>query len=480
MLNQPVRAPAGARALSVGQQAMWFLQQLAPESTAYNAGSAVVLHFPVDADALTGAVRRLLARHSLLGSVFRLVRGEVWRVAAQIDDAGLVDLRDVTGLDDDALRRLARDLAQVPFRLDRDLPVRISLLRRSGRDDVLVVTAHHIVVDDVAQVEILRGLLAEYAGRPAGETESVPGDDAADFDDYVRRQREYLASPKAATAAAHWRGEFAGAEIPFDAGADRPRPAVYQHTGAEVGFALPPKLAAGLRDAAAARNVTVFAYLISVFQVALYRHSGNTRFVVGYPVTQRTAHNRRSIGYFVNTLPLCAQIDPDDGLDAALKAASRKMWRGLMHRDYPVAMMPRLLARPADPGRAGPIEVMFGLNTAGRGDEASAGLLPGRLVEHAGLAVSRFDFPEQQGQFDISVLVIQHDAGTHVKFKYNTSLFESRTAERLAAGYVELLERAVAGTLPERLRDLRGRRAEAVAVSSTGPAGGAAGRLEPC
>jgi len=434
---------------------------LAPASTAYNAGCAVVLHFPVESAALNRAVRQLLARHSLLSSVFRLVRGEVRRVAADLNTADLVEVRDVSGLDDNGLRRLAQDLAEVPFQLNRDIPIRVVLLRRSGREDVLVVTTHHIVIDDVAQVSILRDLLAEYAraatGSPAElDSEDEPEhDDAAEFDDYVRRQRAYLGSPKSAAAAEYWHHELAAPVIPFDIPTDHPRPAVYQHRGAEVGFALPPELVTAVADAAGTRNVTPFAYLMSVFQMLLYRHTGETRFIVGYPATHRTARNRWSVGYYVNTLPMCGEIDPDAGFAETLVVTNRKLWRGLMHRDYPAAMMPRLRTPPRDPSRPGLISVMFGVNTAPRGDTMSAGLLPDQPVEHAGLTVTRFDFPEQQGQFDLSVLVIQHEAGSYVKFKYNTSLFDPRTAERLASDYVDLLERAVAETLPDLLRDLR-------------------------
>lgn len=455
-MNQPsASSPTSAdtHAVSVGQEAMWFLQQLAPNSTAYNAGSAVTLHFPVDPAALNRAVRRLLTRHSLLASVFPLVRGEVRRVPANLNTADLVEVQDVSDLDDNNLRRLAQELAEIPFHLDRDIPIRLVLLRRATREDVLLITTHHIVIDDVAQISILRDLLAEYAR--ATTTSSPEHDDATDFDDYVRHQRDYLASPKSAAAAKYWHAELATPVIPFDIPTDHPRPAVYQHQGAEIGFPLTPDLVAAVADAANTRNVTPFAYLMSVFQLMLYRHTGQTHFIVGYPATHRTSHNRWSVGYYVNTLPMCGELNPDATFSETLTLTNRKLWRGLMHRDYPAAMMPRLRTPPRDPSRPGLISIMFGVNTATRSDTMSAGLLPDQPVQHAGLTVTRFDFPEQQGQFDLSVLVIQHETASYVKFKYNTSLFTPRTAHRLASDYVDLLNRAVTETLPTRLRDLR-------------------------
>ena len=61
--------------LSHGQQALWFLQQLAPESTAYHVARAVRIRSALDAPALRAALQTLVDRHASLRTTFPTVDG---------------------------------------------------------------------------------------------------------------------------------------------------------------------------------------------------------------------------------------------------------------------------------------------------------------------------------------------------------------------------------------------------------------------
>jgi hypothetical protein len=98
---------------------------------------------------------------------------------------------------------------------------------------------------------------------------------------------------------------------------------------------------------------------------------------------------------------------------------------------------------------------MFVLNDPAKRGALAAALEPGRRVEHAGLSVTEYYLPQQLGQFELTLQVVRHGWGALATLKYNTSLFTEYTARRLAGGYRELLDSAVHGTLPDRLRDLR-------------------------
>jgi hypothetical protein len=424
--------------LTVGQEALWFLQQLAPDSSAYNTSGAVNLHFPVDVDVMAASVRRTVSAHRILNSVFQLVGGEVRR-----RPSGVEATLEVRELDDD-VRGFALAFTQRPFQLDLELPVRFSLLRRTGHPDILLMAAHHIVVDNISQLLVLREILAEYAALTTG-SERTTEDRSTGFDEFVRGQRKYLASRRAEAAAAYWRAELAG----FPAGdlpTDLPRPDRYVFAGSEIDFELPP----GVTAAAADRNTTVFTYLFSAFQLLLSIHSGQTDFVVGYPVTLRL--NRRtkdSIGYFVNTLPFRARVDPDESFARLLDRTGKKLWRASMHREYPYAMMPRLLDAPREPNRAGLISTMFVITDGDPDDPFTAVREPGRRAEYAGLGISEFYLPQQQGQFDITLQV--HAGSARAQIKYNTSLFTEETARGLAERYTTLLRSSIVVTVTEPL-----------------------------
>jgi hypothetical protein len=453
-------APAQGRELSLGQEALWFLQKLNPACAAYNVTGALTLHFPVDEALLEAAVRRTLRRHGQLHAVFQSDDGDLRRFPA--DPApGILQVHQASDLGDDALRRLVHDLALRPFELDRTAPVRVDLLRRDGGESVLLVVLHHIAADDISQLLLLREFIAEYAAVAPEAARADPDG----FDEYVRRERELLASPRSAAAQAHWRGELEPVPAPLDPPTRQPRPAVYRFEGAQIEMELAPDLTAGVQREAAARDVTAFTYLFTVFQALLYGFSGQAEFIVGYPVTQRSGrHYRASVGHFVNILPMCVRLDPAGSFDTALRRTNEKLWRGLKYRDYPFALMPRLVRTDRDPSRPGLISAMFVMNGKGVDDPFFAAIVPGRQVDYAGVRISRFDVPQQHGQSDITLEMIQHESTVYAKLKYNTSLYSQETAAGLAGEYLRLLTAAVDGTLP---RTLDGIRAESTSLAGS-------------
>jgi hypothetical protein len=434
--------------LSPGQESLWFVQQLVPDCAAYNMAVAVTLHFAVDVDRMAKAVARTIRGHGLLHSVYRLVDDGIRRVPT--DPATMPaawTVVDCTGMDDETLRRRAVELSRRPFRLDRELPVRLRLLRRTGAD-VLLLTAHHLIVDDIGHLAILRAVLSAYSGCGAER----PADD---YDEFVTRQRDHLGSPRARAAEKYWRAELSGLESPAPL-SQFPRPPDYRYQGAEVVSWLPPELMAAVRDAAVRENVTTFVYLMTVFQVLLYRFTGRTDFLVGYPATQRSPRRfAASIGYFVSPLPLRATVDPHESFQATLRRTNKRFWAGLLHRDYPGALIPALIETRADRRLPGLVSVLFGTNTEVPGDLMSTAIRPGSRVRMAGLDVSRFDFPEQQGQFDLNVLVTHLGDTTRLRFKYNDSVLSDDVAADLADQYRRLLAAATGATLPFPLRGLR-------------------------
>jgi condensation domain-containing protein len=445
-MTLPASARVGGHELTVGQEALWFLQRLAPESSAYNVSGALNLHFPVDVDLLTSAVQRTVSRHSMLNCLFQLTGQEVRRRSGRAIGADpLLDVHEVD-VDDREVGELAAAVARRPFPLDREPPVRVALVRRNSDPDVLLVVAHHIVADNVSQMLVFREILDEYAALSAGTTRT-PADDGEGFDEFVRRQRKFLSSPRAAAARDHWRDELAGLPVGGGPATDRPRPPTYRFTGAEVDFMLPPEVLAAAGEAAAAERSSLFVYLHAVFQLLLHRFGGQPDLLVGYPATLRV--NRRfhdAIGYFVNLLPYRVRIEPGDSFGTVLRRTAEKTWRGLLHREYPYPLMPRLVDARPDPSRAGLVETMF-VMTDGTGDPLSALILPGRRDTYAGLAVSEFYLPQQQGQFDLTLQVLRHGPAARAHLKYNTSLFTADTARGLAGEYLDLLRSAIRGRI---------------------------------
>ena len=132
--------------LSLGQQALWFLHQLAPESTSYNIARAVRVRAEVNSRALRGAFQRLVDRHPSLRTTFTASQGKpVQRlhthaeIRFQEEDAS-------TWSEASLSERLVQE-AHRPFDLEHGPLLRVHVFTRSAEEHIILLTVHHIVVD---------------------------------------------------------------------------------------------------------------------------------------------------------------------------------------------------------------------------------------------------------------------------------------------------------------------------------------------
>lgn len=434
----------GTRRLSVGQEALWFLYRLAPDSAAYNVSLAVRVRGGVDIGRLSDAVQAVVTRHDLLSSVFFEVDGDPVRAVLPADTVPLL-VRDVAGVDEEALPELAARECAAPFRLSTEGALRVVLLRRTAEDAVLVLVAHHIATDATAQWLVLRDLLTAYQARVRGTTPDWPVLRAG-YDEHVAAERALLATDSDRLER-FWLAACAGSE-PAVLPTDRPRVGQAVPSGATRALRFADGLGTRLRTAAAAHRVTPFAYLLGAFQGLLYRFSGQDDFVIGCPTTTRLRPGTRElVGYLVNTMLLRATFDPATTFADAARAAQQRIFRGMAHLGYPFA----LLARSGELGRAehrfAAYRIAFTMIAVDRLDPPLPMVPEGRWVggeiEYRGLRIALLDLPQQEGQSDLSVEMRLGAASLGGVLRYRAELFEPSTIDQLAGHFGTVLAAAV-------------------------------------
>ncbi|MFB4313834.1 condensation domain-containing protein [Actinomadura sp. 21ATH] len=434
---------SGPGALSAGQQGLWLLHRMAPESAAYTVVTPVRLRTapadPLDVPRLAAAVREVAGRHELLRSVFEERDGVP--VRRELGPGALrLEVREAAGEDPAAA---AGALGCVPFRLgDGDPPVRLTLLRETAHEAVLVLAAHHIVTDASSQWIVLADLLRAY--REPGALGRGPR--PMPYAEFVERERALLAGPERARLAAARAAECAGVpalEIP----PDRPRPARPAFRGGTLRRTVPGPAAKRLPETAAALEVSPFGLLLGTLCVLAHRYSGRSDGLIGCSVTQRRGSRQRdAVGYLVNAVPLRARLDPAGTLGDAARAMHRRVLDGMRHARLPLAGPAGGPGPDGAPGRAPGFRILVTYVAAGPLVPLS-GLLPtgpeGPEVEYGGMRLRQLDVPQMEGQFDLSVELRQGAGGDLAAvFRYDGELFERATAERLLDHFVRLLETA--------------------------------------
>ena len=137
--------------LSFAQQRLWFLDQLVPESIAYNMAEALRLRGELNVAALEQSINEIMRRHEAVRTIFPEVDGNPIQVITPFRhlDLPLIDLSSLPDENREAeVVRLASAEAQRPFDLQSGPLLRVTLLRLGAEDHVLLFSMHHIISDE--------------------------------------------------------------------------------------------------------------------------------------------------------------------------------------------------------------------------------------------------------------------------------------------------------------------------------------------
>lgn len=443
-LPRSAPAPSGAP-LSHGQRALWFLQQLAPASPAYNVARAARLRGPLDASVLRRALHALVERHALLRTTYAATpAGPVQRTSDQAELAFVHE--DASAWSAAALDERLSAEATRPFDLERGPVLRVTLLRRAEDEHVLLFVLHHIAVDFWSLALLVGELGRLYPALRDGRDPALPALPAT-YGDYVLAQQALLDGRDGARLLEFWRTRLMGAP-PLELPTDRPRPKVRLQTGARHGFTVGPSLTARLRALAAAEGVTLYTLLLACWQTLLQRYTGQDDVVVGSPTAGRgRAAFAGIVGYFVNPVALRVDLAGDPSLRTLLGRTRAAVLDAFAHEDYPWPLLVEHLQPQRDPGRSPLFDVVFVLQKAQRLDEgglAAFALGQGDArLELGEVSLEPFPLAQQGAQFDLTLTLAESAHGLAGACEYATELFDPAGIERLARHYETLLEAAV-------------------------------------
>ncbi|HEY0734516.1 MAG TPA: amino acid adenylation domain-containing protein, partial [Herpetosiphonaceae bacterium] len=438
--------PGDKYALSPGQQAIWFLHQLAPESAAYNIGSAARVQGDLHVAALRRAFQAVVDRHPALRTTFGLRDGNPVQSVQPSVSADFV-VEDASSWDAAALDDRLTAEAHRPFNLEHGPLLRVRIFKRSEREHALLLVVHHIVSDLWSLATIVHEIGQLYPAELDGRSLDL-APLSLRYADYVAWQRDLLAGPEGERLWSYWQ-QLRDVSTALDLPADHPRPSVQTFTGAAHTFQLGPELTRELKALTQATETTPFMALLAAFQVLLYRYSGQESFLVGSPTSGRSrARLADSVGYFVNPVALRADLAGRPTFSELLGRVRRTVQGALSHQDYPFPLLVERLQPERDPSRSPLFQTMFVLQQGHiAGQEQLAGFAlgdSGAQLQIDGLQLTALELEQQVAQFDITLMMAELDDDLVGSLQYNSDLFEPATMARLADHFQQLLQAIVA------------------------------------
>lgn len=432
--------------VSPGQKALWFVHQLAPESSAYNLSIALRVRGQLNAGAMKQAFQALVDRHWALRTTFAATGGEPVQVVAPHADVSFAEQL-ATDWTDRELQDWLSAEAQRPFDLTAGPLLRVALLRRGPAEHVLLLCLHHIV-SDLWSLAVLLGELGRlYAAADAGRplTDLLPA--PLQYGTYVKRQAAKLGA-RTEELRRYWAEALAG-ELPvLNLPTDWPRPPVQTYDGATQSLRLGAELSHQLKQLSREAGTTLYMTLLAAFAVLLHRYTGQAEVLIASPTVGRAGAGLGDVvGYCVN--PVVMRTDcAGDPTFADLLARVRSVVLGaLAHQEYPFPWLVEQLQPVRDPARPPLVQAMFVLEKApdlGTGDITALALGAGGAPVRVGggLVLEALPVEQHAAQFDLVLAMGEVDGELVAALDYNSDLFEAATAGRMLSHLQTLLTAA--------------------------------------
>jgi amino acid adenylation domain-containing protein len=421
--------------LSFAQQRLWFLHQLAPDSSLYNDPAALRLSGSLNVTALEQSLNEIARRHEVLRTRIDTVHGQPVQIIIPSLDVPLpiIDLCQLPELERETeALRLATEEATLPFDLRTDRLMRVTLLRLSETEHIILLTLHHIASDAWTMGVLVQELSALYAAFSTNQPSPL-SELSIQYADFAVWQRQWLQGEVLQTQLNYWRRQLAALptlELPTD----KPRSPIQSDRAATQSFVLPQDMSLSLMRLSQQEGVTLFMTLLTAFKTLLHCYTAQTDIAVGSPIANRNrAEIENLIGFFVNTLVLRTDLSNNLTFRSLLERVRETTLGAYAHQDLPFEKLVEEL-RPERQQQHSPLfRVWFVLQNA-----------PMPALELPGLTLTPLDIDSGTTKFDLALFFFETNEGLEGCFEYNVDLFESSTIVQMVTQLEALLHKIVA------------------------------------
>ncbi|MCF2150416.1 Non-ribosomal peptide synthetase [Desmonostoc muscorum LEGE 12446] len=430
--------------LSHGQQALWFLYQLAPNSAAYNATYAARLVTNLDIPALKQAAQTLVERHPVLRTTFANIDGELVQTVHENQQVDF-SIQEAFDLGQEDVNNWLSETSDRPFDLEQGPMLRFSLLINhtttgilATKEQILLITAHHIVGDFWSLEIMISELRVLYKAITTGVAAQLPVQNNQ-YRDYVNWSKQMLSSSEGERLWTYWQQQLSG-ELPvLNLPTDRPRPQSQTYNGASRFFTLEEKLLQKLTELAKREGASLYTLLLTALQILLLRYTNQEDILIGSPMVNRSRSEfEKIVGYFTNSVVLRADLSGNPTFQELLGRSRSCVLNALDHQEYPFSLLVERLQPVRDPSFSPLYQVALAWDRSHQSDQEVS------LMDSDELIVESMIPGAKGAAFDLTLTILEVPGSLKGTWNYNTDLFDGSTIERMTGHFVTILEAIVA------------------------------------
>ncbi|MEB2302389.1 amino acid adenylation domain-containing protein [Lysinibacillus xylanilyticus] len=410
------------------QKRMYTFFKYDPKSIVYNIVGAYKISGEIDYRALQESLDKLVKRHEILRTLYKEIDGQV--VQQIIDEARIVIQYGKVN-DIQSFQKYIK-----AFDLNKEIPFEIHLLGMGQNESILLLNMHHISFDGISVSIFLEELFSLYSG---GSLKPL----RVQYKDLSSWERDN--SHHKQEQETYWRKTLDG-ELPvLNVPLDYQRPATRDYRGSYIDFEFDADTLQILKEVSAETEATLYAVLFSLFNLTLYKYTGQKDFITG-TITSGRYHPdmNHALGMFVNTSVIRSMIDETVELKTFIQKQKDTILEMLEHQKYPFEDMLELLNVQVEKYRNPIFDVLFSFNNY------TDFKLPSNLRD---IRIEEMDVDSQTTKFDMALMGTEKQDKLVFRLEYSNQLFKRELMEKLVNHFSNVIQ--ISGELlQEQLRNI--------------------------
>jgi amino acid adenylation domain-containing protein len=414
---------------SYGQQQLWFLHQLDPNSAVYNIPFAFRLKGNLNIPVLEKSINEIIKRHETFRTVFALKDGSLTQFISSslklpLEIFNFSTYHEKEELAEDKIHKFTLS----PFNLENGPLIRAGMIILDSQEHILLLSFHHTILDHTAVISFFNELTACYNHFSEDKKLNLPKP-AIQYADMVIWQNDEKQATDLRSKLDYWKNLLKDQESFLGLPADKPRPASQTFNGIERKVSLPKELSDQVREFSRKEKKSLFMVLLTAYKIFLYRYSGKTDITVGCPFANRNQPGLEEImGCCMNTLPLRTTFSPEDSFLDVLNKVRDVTLGAQANQEVSFEQIVEELHPVRDASFNPLFQVSFMFQE------------PLTTFPLNGVECKSVEIKSNTARFDLTFWMWDSPEGLQGLIQYNTDLYEDGTIDRMFNNFTALLE----------------------------------------
>lgn len=326
--------------MSHAQVELYFLHEYL-QNNAYNVAYYGRFKGQLNLAKLQKATWQVGMRHEALRSAYFLNKATAKPVQAVLSEPHII-FTHRTVPDDKAVRSEIDAVKDFRFEIEKGIVMKISVMSHSLQVHTILISHHHIALDGLAWSVFIADLAQAYTGHLSSRPTVIP-----QSIDMAKRKLETINSEMIQDDLIFWEDIYRTIPEPlplFPFAKYRNRPAIADHNVDINDFKIPGDMQKLVKTTAARIGVTPFHFYVATFVTFLSCCFGIHDIAIGVVDANRTnAEDMRTVGYFLNMLPVRILVDQSEQFDVVAKRSFNATLAAMTHSHTPLDSILRRL-----------------------------------------------------------------------------------------------------------------------------------------